>query len=163
MKEQQKHRDAFEYYLIQKLDGKPVVDAVVAVAAKFNCSDSAVYTWKREFDWSGQEAIRVHDIQNKVAEKTNAALADNKAWYLRITHDAIRQAEERGIVQVENARDFDLLVKQALTIQGDDDNDRGETNELLRGLLAAITEDPGATIGVGVKRSFNDKSKSESG
>ena len=102
-------------------------------------------------------------MQTKVAEKTNAALADNKAWYLKIIHDAVREAEERGVVQIENARDYDMLVKLGLTIRGDDTSDRTETTELLRGLLDAIRQDPGGNVGRGVKRSFDDQSEPESG
>jgi hypothetical protein len=163
MKEAQKHRDAFEDYFILKQQGKAVVEAVRLVADKYGVSEGAIYTWKRTFDWDGRESIRAHDVQNKVAEKTNAALAENKAWYLRIIHDSIRKAEEHGVVNIENVRDYDLLVKQALTIQGDDHHDQGETNELLRGLLEAIRQDSESIVGRGVKRSFDDKSESESG
>ena len=163
MKELQMHRDAFERYFILKQTGSNVVDAIATVALEYNRSESAVYVWKKQFDWDGREAIRTHDVQNKVAEKTNQALADNKAMYLRITHDAIRRAEEQGVVNIENVRDYDLLVKQALTIQGDDKGDRSETNELLRGLLAAIRQDSGGAIARGVKRSFDAESESESG
>lgn len=160
MKEQQKHRDAFEVYFIARQSGMTVIDAVQDVVLQCNCSESAVYTWKREFDWSGMEAIRTHDVQTKVAEKTNQALADNKSWYLRIIHDTVRKAEESGVVKIENVRDFDLMVKQALTIQGDDIHDRTETTELLRGILEAVKEDSRGTVGVGVKSRFNDKSES---
>ena len=163
MKEQQKHRDAFEQYFILRQSGAGVVEAVEQVGAEFGASVSAVYNWKKQFDWDGREAIRVHDVQNKVIEKTNQALADNKTWYLRLIHDAIRKAEEDGVIQIDNVRDYDLMLKQALTIQGDDSNDRGETTELLRGLLEAIRQDSGGAIGRGVKRSFDDKSESESG
>lgn len=163
MKEQQKHRDAFEQYFILRQSGLAVVEAVRSVAEQCGVSEGAVYTWKRNFDWDGREAIRTHDVQNKVAEKTNAALAENKAWYLRITHDAIRKAEERGVVTIENARDYDIMVKQALTIQGDDNNDQAETTELLRGILDALRQDSGGNVGRGVKRSFDDQGESESG
>ena len=163
MKEVQKHRDAFNDYFILKQERKTVVEAVRLVADKYNVSEGAVYTWKRNFDWDGKEAIRTHDVQNKVEEKTNQALADNKAWYLRIIHDSIRKAEENNVVQIENVRDYDLMVKQALTIQGDDNHDQGETVQLLRGILEAIRQDSGTAVARGVKRSFNDTSKSESG
>ena len=163
MKEQQKHRDAFEQYFILRQTGSAVVEAINEVADEFNCSVGAVYSWKKNFDWDGREAIRTHDVQTKIAEKTNAALADNKAWYLKIIHDAVRQAEEHGVVNIENARDYDMLVKLGLTIQGDDTSDRTETTELLRGLLAAIRQDSGGVIGRGVKRSFDDQGESESG
>ena len=101
MKEQQKHRDAFEKYFILRQTGSAVVEAINEVADEFQCSVGAVYSWKKNFDWDGREAIRTHDVQNKIAEKTNAALAENKAWYLRITHDAIRRAEEAGVVNIE--------------------------------------------------------------
>ena len=157
------HLDAFEKYFILKQSGVNVVDAIAEVASEYNRSVSSVYTWKKAFDWDGREAIRTHDVQTKVAEQTNQALADNKSWYLRIIHDAVRKAEEEGVVHIENVRDFDLLVKQALTIQGDDTSDKTETVELLRGLLEAVRQDAGANVGRGVKRSFDDQSEPESG
>ena len=163
MKEQQKHRDAFEEYFILRQTGSSVVEAIRAVSNKYNVSEGAIYTWKKNFDWDGRESIRTHDIQTKVTEKTNAALADNKTWYLRIIHDAIRNAEENGVVNIENIRDYDLMVKQALVIQGDDTHDTTETTELLRGILEAIRQDSGGNVGRGVKSSFDDKSESESG
>ena len=156
MKEAQKHRDAFNDYFLLKQEGKTVVEAVRLVADKYKVSEGAIYTWKREFDWDGKESIRVHDVQTKVEDKINQALADNKAWYLRIIHDSIRKAEEHNVVQIENVRDYDLMVKQALTIQGDDHHDQGETTELLRAILEAVRQDSGATVARGVKRSFND-------
>ena len=123
---------------------------------------------RNEIDY-GERYIGSHALYYKIwtqcslIDALEQALADNKAWYLKISHDAIRRAEEQGVVQIENVRDYDLIVKQALTIQGDDKGDRSETNELLRGILDAIRQDSGSTIGRGVKRSFNDSSESESG
>jgi transposase-like protein len=86
MKEQQRHIDAYRTYFVARSEGMSVTDAVSLVSSEYSVSDTSVYRWMKEFDWKGREAIDTHDVQIRVAEKTNSALADNKAWYLRNIH-----------------------------------------------------------------------------
>lgn len=58
MNELQRHIDAFEKYFQYKQSGKITHDAIKLVALELGFSENAVYTWKKEFDWDGREALR---------------------------------------------------------------------------------------------------------
>ena len=162
MKETQRHIDAYNLYFSLRNNGMGVVDVINEVGSEFGVSDTSVYRWMKEFDWKGRESIDTNDVQNKVAEKRNEALADNKAWYLSINHKMIRDYEQSS-PQIENLRDYDALIKTNLQLQGDNDGITTETNELLKQLIGAITTSNSELVGVGVKRSFDDKGKPKSG
>lgn len=159
MRETARHVEAYNHYFILRQEGKSVTDAVNDVASKYDVTDTSVYRWMKAFDWKGREAIQTHDIQVQVAEKTNEALSDNKAWYLKTLHEKMREADDHNTVHIESMADYERAAKLALLIQGDDKHDTSETNILLKGILEAIREGPGRINTIGVKSSFDDKSK----
>jgi transposase-like protein len=157
MKEQQRHIDAYRTYFVARSEGMSVTDAVSLVSSEYSVSDTSVYRWMKEFDWKGREAIDTHDVQIRVAEKTNSALADNKAWYLRNIHEAVKDAESRKTVKIENMTDYEKAIKLALLIQGDEQHDNNEIKGILEGLLSVIGQNSDGIRTRGVKSSFNDK------
>lgn len=157
MKETQKHIDAYNEYFLLKQKGMTSGEAIKTLIVSFGVTKKTLYRWKEAFDWDGREAIQNHDVQTKVVEKTNEALSDNKAWYLRILHEKIREAENMDSIHVESMADFERAAKLALLIQGDDKHDTTETNTILRDILSALTERPEGVNRIGVKSSFDDK------
>jgi hypothetical protein len=157
MKEQQKHIDAYNQWFALLNSGMPVTDAVNTVASKLNVTDTSVFRWMKAFDWKGRAAIDTHDVQTKTKEKINGALADNKARYLMNLHDAMEDAEKRKTITIENMNDYEKATKLALTIQGDDHENSGETNELLREVIRTLRESSIRANSIGVKSSFDDK------
>jgi hypothetical protein len=159
MKEQQKHIDAYNTYFIARTEGATVKDAVNAVILQHGCSQRSVYNWMDKFDWKGREAIDTHDVQVKTVEKTNNALADNKARYLLNLHNAMSDAEARKTVTIENMSDYEKATKLALTIQGDEQHDNSEVKGILEGLLTIINKEAGAIRELGVKSRWDAKDK----
>lgn len=157
MKETQRHIDAYNQYFLLKQEGMTNGQAIMSLVETLGVTKKTLYRWKDAFDWDGREAIQNHDIQTKVVEKTNTALSDNKAWYLRVLHDKMKEAEQRNAVHIESMADYERAAKLALLIQGDDQHDTSETNILLGGILEAIRERSGRVNTIGVKSSFDDK------
>lgn len=164
MKEQQKHIDAFEeYFTLRQSDiNMSKRAAMKSVSDKFGVNIRTVERWASAFDWNGKEAIRNHAVNTVVQEKTNNALAENKAWYLRNLHEAIKSAESRNSITIENMNDYEKATKLALTIQGDDEHDSTEVTNILRGIIEALRENTGGIESIGVKSRFDSKDKSES-
>jgi hypothetical protein len=159
MKEQQKHIDAYNEYFLKRNEGMSVVESVTYVASKHNVSDTSVYRWMKAFDWKGREAIDTHDVQVKTVEKTNSALAENKARYLLNLHNAMSDAEARKTISIENMSDYEKATKLALTIQGDEQHDNSEIRGILQELLGALDQDSGAIRTIGVKSRWDAKDK----
>jgi hypothetical protein len=158
VKEEQKHIDAFEEYFILRQNDPSMSQrgTLMTLSGIIGVSYRTLQRWVKEFDWNGRESIRQHDIQNKVAEKTNTALADNKAWYLKINHDMIRKFEESN-PHIETVKDYDTIIKTSLTIQGDDKHDTNEIKELLTGLVEALGKEAIRPNSIGVKDSFDSE------
>ena len=66
MKELQRHMDAFEIYFKKNKRGN---DSKGHHFSQSECAlVTSLYTWKKEFDWDGREAMRAAEINKKVEE-----------------------------------------------------------------------------------------------
>ena len=118
MKELQKHLDAFEYYFQCKQSGHNTTESIRLVKSKCNVSEKTLYHWKKEFDWDGREAIRSLEINNKIQEKTNNSIVDNKIQYLGIYHRLLKKLADKGYnIDINNINDLNMVIKGALLIQ----------------------------------------------
>jgi len=120
MKELQRHIDAFEIYFKNKQGGHDTAKAISLSSLECGFSETSLYTWKKEFDWDGREAIRAKEINKKVEEKTDSTIIKNKANYLSYYHNLLNKLMEGGFgIEIKSARDLDLVIKGALLLQGE--------------------------------------------
>lgn len=120
MKELQRHIDAFEIYFKKKQEGNDTAKAITLASQECNFSETSLYTWKKEFDWDGREAIRAAEINKKVEEKTDSTIIENKTKYLSFYHKLLDKLKKDGFnIDIKSPRDLDLVVKGALLLQGE--------------------------------------------
>jgi hypothetical protein len=119
MKELQRHIDAFEIYFQKKQGGHDTAEAISLASIECNFSETSLYTWKKEFDWDGREAIRAAEINRKVQQKTDNSIIKNKANYLTFYHKLLNNLKKDFDIEIENIRDLDIVVKGALNLQGE--------------------------------------------
>lgn len=125
MKELQRHRDAFNHYLILKQKGEDTKEAIMSVACQQGVSDRTVYRWKDKLKWDDKEAVRASEINKEVEKKTNSTIVDNKSNYLSMIHNSFNfylgevKAGRRNPVEINNMNDFEKGVKTALLLQGE--------------------------------------------
>ena len=127
LKEQQRHKDAFEEYFIQKQEGKDTHTAITSVTLQFKCSERTAYNWKKEFDWDGREAIRSKEIQKGVEEQTNTSIIGNKARYIKIYHNLLDELEKNPVT-IKNVNDLQMVIKGCLLLQDEPTEHTKETN-----------------------------------
>ena len=120
MKELQRHIDAFEIYFKKKQEGNDTAKAITLASQECNFSETSLYTWKKEFDWDGREAIRAAEINKKVEEKTDSTIIENKTKYLSFYHKLLDKLKKDGFnIDIKSPRDLDLVVRGALLLQGE--------------------------------------------
>ena len=120
MKELQRHIDAFEIYFKKKQEGNDTAKAITLASQECNFSETSLYTWKKEFDWDGREAIRAAEINKKVEEKTDSTIIENKTKYLSFYHKLLDKLKKDGFnIDIKSPRDLDLVIKGALLLQGE--------------------------------------------
>lgn len=128
MKEQYRHKDAFEHYYLKLNEGMTIAESVISVANTFNVNDRTVRRWREYFDWENKMAIRDVSIQNSLEERINATIVDNKAKYLGIIHFSLNKYidevnnKDREPVYIENSKDLVRLIKTSLLIQNQPTN-----------------------------------------
>ena len=82
MKEQQRHRDAYEYYRdMPATEGKR---SIAKVAKRFSVSETSVNKWNKAFNW--QEKVMLHDqkVQEGVQDKMMPEWIETKAYLLKV-------------------------------------------------------------------------------
>jgi len=120
MKELQRHIDAFEIYFKKKQEGNDTAKAITLASLECGFSETSLYTWKKEFDWDGREAIRAAEINKKVEEKTDSTIIENKTKYLSFYHKLLDKLKKDGFnIDIKSPRDLDLVVRGALLLQGE--------------------------------------------
>jgi hypothetical protein len=127
MKEQQRHKDAFELYFTFKQNGKSVEETIKLLQSDCNVTRKTLYVWKKEFDWDGREAIRANEIQKEVEQKTNTTIVDNKVQYLSFYHKLLEDLKTNWNIKIENITDLKKVIDGSLLLQGES-TERTETN-----------------------------------
>lgn len=128
MKEQYKHKDAFEHYYLKLNEGMTVAESVLSVANTFNVNNRTVRRWRTNFDWENKMAIRDVSVQNSLEERINATIVDNKAKYLGIIHFSLNKYidevnnKTREPIPIEHSQDLVRLIKTSLLIQNQPTN-----------------------------------------
>jgi transposase-like protein len=123
MKEQHKHKNAFEHYYLKLNEGMTAGESVLSVANTFGVNRRTVRRWRKNFDWENKTAIRDINIQDSLEEKINTTIVDNKAKYLGIIHFSLNKYVEevnnktREPIPIENSRDLVRLIRTSLLIQ----------------------------------------------
>lgn len=95
MEEKQIHRNLFEKYLYLLHAGKNKTEAIKEVAKKEGYSESAIWKYKRTFNWDEREIIRSKEINKKTEEKANETIADMKVEFMGNYRIIIRQWMEK--------------------------------------------------------------------
>ena len=95
MEELQIHRNLFEKYLYLLHAGKNKTEAIKEVAKKEGYSESAIWKYKRTFNWDEREIIRSKEINKKTEEKANETIADMKVEFMGNYRIIIRQWMEK--------------------------------------------------------------------
>jgi hypothetical protein len=134
MKELQRHIDAFEIYFKTKQSGKITHEAIKLVALELGFSTNAIYTWKKEFDWDGREAIRSREINKQIERKTDSSIVTNKIKYLAIVHKPIddlitKMDAGETVLVIENDKQAERYLKLALLLQDQTTENTNITDE----------------------------------
>lgn len=120
MKENAKHREAFELYFQERESGKSKNDSIRTVKEEFGVAESTVWRWHRNLDWSGREAIRSREVTKKLEQRTNTSIVENKANYLSYYHKLLNKLVEQDLpIEIKNVQDLNLVIKGALLLQGE--------------------------------------------
>jgi hypothetical protein len=133
MDEEQYHIDAFETYYILRQSGMTKTDAVAGVSKEHERSKSAVWEWKKEFDWDEKVAIRAAKINKNIQDKTDSTIEENKSSYLGIIHTSLNKYiadvknGSRPPIEINSSQDLVRLITKALEIQ-----DEGELTKPLK-------------------------------
>lgn len=152
MDEEQKHLDAFEHYFELRQQGTNITKAVTKVALKYDCSETTIYSWKKNFNWDDREAVRSAEINREVQKNNNSTIIDNKTKYLSYVHAAlnkvIKQNPDGSVdidLDVDKVRDMEILIKLGLLLQGES-TDISETrnNQFNNDIQKQILDDGGS-------------------
>ena len=122
MKETNRHKEAFEYWL--SLGGIAGDDKIRETAGKYQVNERTVWTWYKEFNWRNRADIRLNARAKKIEEKTDNAVVDRKAKELadlddidkiimamiRDTVTRDKDGKARVSIEIEDARDFSSVV-----------------------------------------------------
>lgn len=117
MVETLRHKDAFEYYYT--LGSKR---SFRLVQSEYKVSGKTIASWSKAFNW--QERIQQRDIEvsKGLEKKTNKEIINDKANYVRIIKEAMRQFEEnlnKKKVPLESTQDMERLTKLHLLLTGE--------------------------------------------
>ena len=117
MVETLRHKEAFEYYyaLGEKRSFR-------LVQGEYKVSNKTIASWGKAFNW--QERIQQRDIEvsKGLEKKTNKEIINDKANYVRIIKEAMRQFEEnlnKKKVPLESTQDIERLAKLHLLLTGE--------------------------------------------
>lgn len=138
MKEQQRHKDAFEKYFLCKQNGKSVEEAIMILQRDCGATRATLYRWKKKFGWDDREAVRASGIQKEVVRKVDSCVVDNKVRYLNCYHRLLDNLEGNFSIRIENVNDLDKVVKGALLLQGESTDRTEQQGGGLDGLAESI-------------------------
>ena len=127
LKEQQRHKDAFEKYFTYKQSGKSNEESIKLLIGDIGVTRKSLYAWKKEFDWDGREALRSNEIQKGVEEKTNTTIIENKTRYLSFYHKLLDELEKNPVT-IKNVNDLQMVIKGCLLLQDEPTEHTKETN-----------------------------------
>lgn len=119
MKEQQRHRDAYEYYRdMPATEGKR---SIAKVAKRFSVSETSVNKWNKAFNW--QEKVMLHDqkVQEGVQDKMMPEWIETKAYLLKVALEQVKKGRDEGVVPT-STRDMMAAIKEARSIMGETDS-----------------------------------------
>lgn len=111
MRETQKHKDAFEYWL--SLGGKSSDNEIRETAVKYQVNERTVWTWYKELNWANRRDIRLNARAKKLEEKVDNAVVDRKAKELAELDDIdkIAQAMIKSTVKKDEQGNTVLTIK----------------------------------------------------
>jgi len=111
MRETQRHKDAFEYWL--SLGGGTGLDDCIKVAQEFHISKRTFWNWYNELNWANRRDIRFNARAKKIEEKTDNAVVDRKAKELAELDDIdkIAQAMIKSTVKKDEQGNTVLTIK----------------------------------------------------
>jgi hypothetical protein len=175
MKEEERHRRAFELYYILGLSGKRTINQrVMAVCEKYGHDKSTVYKWKKEFDWELKETVR-NDIMAAAESKFSPeAILTVRYDLLIIAQEIVEEylsyilTPEGKRLKIRNPLDFKRIIeavnalggapptKETKEISGSIDHHVHTDNDLMNSLRKVQEDvnseglpDPGAGESVG--------------
>jgi len=125
MREEQKHREAFEHYFTLRQTGHNITEAVQQVANKFGYNETTIWKWKKRFRWDEKESIRAAEVDRKVSERMNEKLVDFKVNYLVLLNDlvsdVIQRRQEKGKYSftIRTISDLERVIKLSLLLHGE--------------------------------------------
>ncbi len=125
MREEQKHREAFEHYFTLRQTGHNITEAVKQVADNFGFSETTIWKWKKRLRWDEKESIRAAEVDRRVSERLNEKLVDFKVNYLillnDLVNDVIQKREEKGksSFTIRSVSDLERIIKLSLLLHGE--------------------------------------------
>ena len=122
MRETQRHKDAFEYWL--SLGGVTDNKTCELVASYMQAHIATFWRWYKEFNWRNRADIRLNARAKKLEEKTDNNVVDRKAKELaelddtdKIIQALIKSVVGKGedgkvklLIDVEDMKDFGIAV-----------------------------------------------------
>jgi hypothetical protein len=117
MVETLRHKEAFEYYyaLGEKRSFR-------LVQGEYKVSNKTIASWGKAFNWQERIQQRDIDVSKGLEKKTNKEIINDKANYVRIIKEAMRQFEEnlnKKKVPLESTQDMERLTKLHLLLTGE--------------------------------------------
>jgi len=111
MRETQKYKDAFEYWL--SLGGQASDKTCGAVGVKFGVSTNTIWNWYKAFNWANRRDIRLNARAKKLEEKVDGNVVDRKAKELAELDDIdkIAQAMIKSTVKKDEQGNTVLTIK----------------------------------------------------
>lgn len=138
MTETYRHMEAFEYYYSLGLDR-----SYAKVANHFNVSVQSVERWGKSFKWRDRVTARDLDAGQKLRERNETTILDEKEQYRRIIKASLASyvAElKAGKIKVTKVNDVINLIELDLKILGmdGDKNTNDETKNTILQLVDSI-------------------------
>ena len=111
MRETQRHKDAFEYWL--SLGGVTDNKTCELVASYMQAHIATFWRWYKEFNWRNRADIRLNARAKKIEEKTDNNVVDRKAKELAELDDIdkIAQAMIKSTVKKDEQGNTVLTIK----------------------------------------------------
>ena len=147
MRETQRHKDAFEYWL--SLGGGTGLDDCIKVAQEFHISKRTFWNWYNELNWANRRDIRLNARAKKLEEKVDNNVVDRKAKELaeiaeikaiaigtiKATIDVTKEKLDKLKVKIETPHELAVMIKtykELVTLEQlliGEDTERGSINE----------------------------------
>lgn len=130
-KENNLHRQAFEYYLAKGADRN-----LRDVAKEFNKSLTSVHNWSLSFDWKSRIELREAEVTKMLERKTNETIVEIKAKYHTFLKAIIGKAIEdfkKGTLLIETPLDLVRIMQMDLELMGEGDSGKA-------GMMSEFTE-----------------------